>query len=97
MLKRRGVLGLLGFGLAVPAIVRTPGLLMPVRPARSLHGLRIFGCAPPHPATFPQLSALTCYPPDLPPATPRTGDMYFDTNQGAAFVYSNAAWHRLTA
>jgi hypothetical protein len=34
-LSRRGLLGGLGLTLAAPAIIRTPGLLMPVRTVRS--------------------------------------------------------------
>lgn len=34
MLRRRGLLAGLGALLAAPAIIRTPGLLMPVRPLR---------------------------------------------------------------
>lgn len=38
MLHRRTLLGGLLTALATPAIVRTPGLLMPVRPLRGLVG-----------------------------------------------------------
>lgn len=34
MISRRGFLGGLAAALAAPAIIRTPGLLMPVRPLR---------------------------------------------------------------
>lgn len=45
MLKRRSLLGGLLGVLAAPAIVRTPGILMPIRPAKPepIHGL---GLAP---------------------------------------------------
>ena len=36
LLARRKLLAGLGIGLAAPAIIRTPGLLMPVRPLRPL-------------------------------------------------------------
>ena len=36
MLKRRNLLAGLGIGLAAPAIIRMPGLLMPVRVLRPL-------------------------------------------------------------
>ena len=34
MIRRRGFLAGLGVALAAPAIIRTPGLLMPVKPVR---------------------------------------------------------------
>lgn len=43
-LARRGLLAGLGLALAAPAIIRTPGLLMPGKPLRTpegLHGFRI--------------------------------------------------------
>lgn len=41
MLNRRKLLAGLGIGLAAPTIIRTPGLLMPVRTVPNLHDLRI--------------------------------------------------------
>ena len=46
MISRRGLLGSLAVALAAPAIIRSPGLLMPVKPLQS-DGVALFSV--PHP------------------------------------------------
>lgn len=41
MISRRGILGGLLAGLAAPVIIRTPGLLMPIKPLRSGSGILV--------------------------------------------------------
>lgn len=90
MLERRGLLIGLGASVATPAIVRTAGLLMPVRALRLIQPA-LSG----HAAIAAQ--GLTWVAPNSPPAAPMQGDAYFNTYTCITLVFHNGEWHRLTA
>lgn len=76
-LPRRSLLAGLGFTIAAPAIVRTPGLLMPVQPAKLDRRLRFMG---------------TNFVGPVAPASPQFGDAYFDTSTRQHRFYDGARW-----
>ena len=67
MLNRRNLLASLGFGLAAPAIIRTPGLLMQVRRA------------PVQPRPYPHAGFMGLnFVGSVLSVPPQLGDVYYD-------------------